>query len=127
MSYEAHAMDVSRAEEQAAIADSLIADDETVRPLSSFNIDSAADERLAEEWPNEQADFIEEMPQSVLTDEELDALAAERSGQQGNDQREQAESEPQEAEREWTAAEISEGVQTLGQEVERLGLNDPAA
>jgi len=53
--------DILNSEFQDRLADSLVADDESVRPLSDFDIDSASDERLAEEWANgEQADFAEE-------------------------------------------------------------------
>jgi hypothetical protein len=44
------ASDVRNAESQSALADSLVADDESVRPLESFNFDSAAEERSEEEY-----------------------------------------------------------------------------
>lgn len=118
-----------------AVADSLV-DPEGAVPLSSINFDGVADERMAEEWPNEQADFVEsegepeeqkseprqaQPVQSVLNDEELDELIAQRSQPESQEQ-----SQPQEY-REPTPAEVNEGVQRLGQEAERLGLNDQAS
>lgn len=134
------ASDISNAEFQDRLADSLL-DPEGARPMSELyeHFDDVADERMQEEWANgEQVDFAEgaegteETEQSVL---EADATGQEFADDEefnkvldhGEDWLREQENAQQPEARELTPAEINAGIEQLGQAVEQLGLNDPAA
>jgi hypothetical protein len=116
--------DVRNTQFQEGVANSLL-DPEGARPLSSFNIDSTAEERIAEEWPNsEQVDFLEEAsdgeaenPEADLEIDEFVKLSAQEAAE--------LQTHEEESSAELTEQNIQEGVEQLNVYVEANGLNDP--
>jgi hypothetical protein len=123
--------DISNASFQSALQESLVAEGESV-PLSSIDIDGTADERVQEEWPNEQADFAEQSaddseqePANQNLTEQYEEMVEE------NEILDAAEQSLQEQENqpphELTPAELNAGIQQLGERAEQLGMNDAAS
>jgi hypothetical protein len=119
--------DIRNAEFQSSVADSLV-DPSYAVPFTN-SVDSVADERLVEEFPNGfDGDEVSEQEDDQLStippggDEDLlGDLDAEQSDT------EQEEAQEIEEQRELTVPEVQAGIEQLGEAVEQLGLNDASA
>ena len=123
--------DVTNSSFQDALADSLVAEGESV-PLSSIDIDSAADSRMSEEWESGFDDEPAE-PEQYANSEQDDEQRAEppEFDDEHNailDDAEQYLAQQQaEANRPLTPAELNAGIQQLGERADQLGMNDQTA
>jgi hypothetical protein len=131
--------DVTESLTQDAIADSLMDPAgvtplpqgfgwSTMREVETPTEESGFDPNLSQE-ENEVGDSLVDEPESreaVASPEELDQTLGNQAWRQQAEQN-QREQQPQEQPQELTPAQVHEGVERLGQEVERLGLDDPSA
>jgi hypothetical protein len=135
---ENHAMDISNAEIQDSIAESLLGDPvaEQQEPQSEAPSDYHAhgDDLLSEAVADQEANPFREGAEAEFdVDNFIADEAARRSGQPTSARREQSEQEPkeqleaQEQIQPPTAAEIEQGVEQLGAVVEQHQLNDAAS
>jgi hypothetical protein len=116
--WERPSSDISNAVFQDRLADSLV-DPEGARPLNSFDVDSASDERMAEEWPNGFGDEAEGVPPGG-DDELLGDIEAQQQPEYVAEQEQAPDAETQ-AE----PQSIHDGLQALDATIEQYQLNDP--
>src|SRR6202521_1783782 len=118
------ASDVRNAESQSALGDSLVADDESVRPLESFNFDSAAEERSEEEYGEGEEESEESDDGGFDADELGQRFADEYQHEQilNDAQRQQQEPAPVEV----TVQDIAESVQATHEFIAEHQLVDVA-
>lgn len=125
--------DISNSDFQSKLVDSLVADDESVRPMASYDIDGVSDERLEEEWPNESVDIFEQdTEQAEPQDFDADALGQQFADEYEHEQllnkaqgavQQQEQQEP--AAVEWTPREAYRASQDLERQVVESGLTNP--